>query len=83
MKNIIISIFIILFIVLLLNTIIVKSKCIRVIEGMEGDDTDLSIKERFNKLQERVKKLQSQIESAEKSNQENSDQIVKIKKVNK
>jgi hypothetical protein len=83
MKNIIISIFIILFIVLLLNTIIVKSKCIRVIEGMEGDDTDLSIKERFNKLQERVKKLQSQIESAEKSNQENADQIVKIKKVNK
>jgi len=83
MKNIIISIFIILFIVLLLNTIIVKSKCIRVIEGMEGDDTDLSIKERFNKLQERVKKLQSQIESAEKSKQENADQIVKIKKVNK
>jgi uncharacterized protein YlxW (UPF0749 family) len=83
MKNIIISIFIILFIVLLLNTIIVKSKCIRVIEGMEGDDTDLSIKERFNKLQERVKNLQSQIESAERSNQENADQIVKIKKSNK
>jgi hypothetical protein len=83
MKNIIISIFIILFIVLLLNTILVKSKCIRVIEGMEGDDTDLSIKERFNKLQERVKKLQTQIEYAEKSNQENSDMIVKIKKVNK
>ena len=83
MKNILISIFIILFIVLLLNTLIVKSKCIRVIEGMEGDDSDLSIKERFNKLQERVKNLQTQIESAEKSNQENSDMIVKIKKANK
>jgi uncharacterized protein YlxW (UPF0749 family) len=55
----------------------------RVIEGMEGDDTDLSIKERFKKLQERVKNLQNQIESAEKSNQDNADQIVKIKKVNK
>lgn len=83
MKNIVISIFIILFIVLLLNTIIVKSKCMRVIEGMEGDDTDLSIKERFKKLQERVKNLQNQIESAEKSNQDNADQIVKIKKANK
>lgn len=83
MKNILISIFIILFILLLLNTLISNVKSNKIIEGLEEDDTDLSIKERLKKLQDRVNKIQDQIDSAEKSNEDNIEMIKKIEKLNK
>lgn len=83
MNNIFISIFIILFIVLLLHGVIIKIRRNNLIEGFEDDDEDLSIKDRFKKLQNRVNQLQNNIESAEKSNNNNKDEIFKIKKENK
>jgi uncharacterized protein YlxW (UPF0749 family) len=83
MKNILIGIFIILFILLLLNTLISNVKSNKIIEGLEEDDTDLSIKERLKKLQDRVNKIQDQIDSAEKSNEDNIEMIKKMEKVNK
>lgn len=83
MNNIFISIFIILFIVLVLNAVMLKTRCNNLVEGFEEDDENLSMKERFNKLQKRVNELQNRIESAENSNNENKEQILKVKKANK
>ena len=83
MNNIFISIFIILFIVLLLHAVMLKTRCNNLVEGFEEDDENLNIKERFKKLQNRVNELQNRIESAEKSNNDNKEQIIKIKKANK
>jgi uncharacterized protein YlxW (UPF0749 family) len=83
MNNIFISIFIILFIILLLHAVIIKTRRKNLIEGFEDDDEDLSIKDRFKKLQNRMNQLQNRIESAEKSNNDNKDDIFKIKKANK
>jgi uncharacterized protein YlxW (UPF0749 family) len=83
MNNIFISIFIILFIILLLHGVIIKTTRNNLIEGFEDDDENLSIKDRFKKLQNRVNQLQNKIESAEKSNNDNKDEIFKIKKENK
>ena len=72
MENIIVIIFIVLFSFMLLNSIYVKATCNRLIEGMEQDDTELDMKERFKKLEDKVNKIQEQIAEADKSNEENA-----------
>lgn len=94
MKNIPIVIFIILFSIILLNSIYLKISCNTTIEGLEtkntdktssnansntNDDDDDDIKQRFNKLQERVNKIQDQIVDAEKSNNENAQTLTQLK----
>jgi len=66
MKNIFIIIFIVLFSFMLLNSIYVKAKCNRLIEGLEQDTSELDIKERFKKLEDKVNKIQEKIADAEK-----------------
>jgi preprotein translocase subunit Sec63 len=66
MKNILIIIFIVLFSFMLLNSIYVKAKCNRLIEGLEQDTSELDIKERFKKLEDKVNKIQEKIADAEK-----------------
>jgi hypothetical protein len=80
MKNIVIIIFIVLFSFILLNSIYVKATCNRLIEGLEQDDTDLDMKERFKKLEDKVNKIQEQIVQAEKTNEENAQNIKQLKK---
>jgi uncharacterized protein YdcH (DUF465 family) len=80
MKNILIIIFIVLFSFILLNSIYVKATCNRLIEGLEQDDTDLDMKERFKKLEDKVNKIQEQIVQAEKTNEENAQNIKQLKK---
>ena len=78
MKNIVIIIFIVLFSFILLNSIYVRATCNRLIEGMEQDDTDLDMKERFKKLEDKLNKIQEQIVEAEKTNEENAQNIIQI-----
>jgi predicted Holliday junction resolvase-like endonuclease len=80
MKNIVIIIFIVLFSFILLNSIYVRATCNRLIEGMEQDDTDLDMKERFKKLEDKLNKIQEQIVEAEKTNEENAQNIKQLKK---
>lgn len=80
MKNILIIIFIVLFSFILLNSIYVKATCNRLIEGLEQDDADLDMKERFKKLEDKVNKIQEQIVQAEKTNEENAQNIKQLKK---
>ena len=79
MKNIVIIIFIVLFSFILLNSIYVRATCNRLIEGMEQDDTDLDMKERFKKLEDKLNKIQEQIVEAEKTNEENARNIKQLK----
>lgn len=91
MKNIPIVIFIILFSIILLNSLYLKISCNATIEGLEtkntdktnsntnDDDDDEDIKQRFNKLQEKVNKIQDQIIDAEKSNNENAQTLTQLK----
>jgi uncharacterized protein YdcH (DUF465 family) len=72
--------FIVLFSFILLHSIYVKATCNRLIEGMVQDDTDLDIKERFKKLEDKVNKIQDQIVEAEKTNQDNAENIKELKK---
>ena len=51
---------------MLLNSIYVKAKCNRLIEGLEQDTSELDIKERFKKLEDKVNKIQEKIADAEK-----------------
>ena len=80
MKNILIIIFIVLFSFILLHSIYVKATCNRLIEGMVQDDADLDIKERFKKLEDKVNKIQEQIVNAEKTNEDNAENIIELKK---
>ena len=80
MKNIVMIIFIVLFSFILLNSIYVRATCNRLIEGMEQDDTDLDMKERFKKLEDKLNKIQEQIVEAEKTNEENARNIKQLKK---
>lgn len=95
MKNIPILIFIILFSLILLNSLYLKISCNTTIEGLETKNTDNKsnsnsnskddgededIKQRFNKLQEKVNKIQDQLVDAEKSNNENAQTLKKLKK---
>jgi len=80
MKNIPIIIFIVLFSFILLHSIYVKATCNRLIEGLEsGSGADMSMDERFKKLEDRVNKMQEQIVEAEKSNQENAETLRSLK----
>ena len=65
---------------MLLNSIYVKATCNRLIEGMVQDDADLDIKERFKKLEDKVNKIQEQIVNAEKTNEDNAENIIELKK---
>jgi hypothetical protein len=80
MKNILIIMFIVLFSFILLHSIYVKATCNRLIEGMVQDDADLDIKERFKKLEDKVNKIQEQIVNAEKTNEDNAENIIELKK---
>ena len=80
MENILVIIFIVLFSFILLNTIYVKATCNRLIEGMEQDDTELDMKERFKKLEDKVNKIQEQLAEADKSNEENAQNLKQLKK---
>jgi uncharacterized protein YlxW (UPF0749 family) len=81
MKSILITIFITLFSLILLNAIYLKISCNRIVEGLDQDDTDLDVKERLKKLQERVNKIQDQIEEAEKTNEDNAQSLKKLKSI--
>jgi uncharacterized protein YdcH (DUF465 family) len=72
--------FIVLFSFILLHSIYVKATCNRLIEGMVQDDADLDIKERFKKLEDKVNKIQEQIVNAEKTNEDNAENIIELKK---
>lgn len=65
---------------MLLNSIYVKATCNRLIEGMEQDDTELDMKERFKKLEDKVNKIQEQLAEADKSNEENAQNLKQLKK---
>ena len=84
MKNIPILIFIILFSLILLNSLYLKISCNTTIEGLEtkntDNDEDADIKQRFNKLQDKVNKIQDQLVDAEKSNNENAQTLKQLKK---
>lgn len=64
---------------MLLNSIYVKATCNRLIEGMEQDDTELDMKERFKKLEDKVNKIQEQLAEADKSNEENAQNLKQLK----
>jgi hypothetical protein len=96
MKNIPTVIFIILFSFILLNSLYLKLSCNAIIEGLETkktdksnanantnnneDDNDEDINQRFNKLQDKVNKIQDQLVDAEKSNNENAQTLKQLKK---
>lgn len=96
MKNIPTVIFIILFSFILLNSLYLKLSCNAKIEGLETkktdksnanantnnneDDNDEDINQRFNKLQDKVNKIQDQLVDAEKSNNENAQTLKQLKK---
>jgi hypothetical protein len=86
MKNIPIIIFIVLFSFILIHSIYVKARCNRLIEGLESsgsadteDTADMSMNDRFKKLESRVNKMQEQIVKAEKMNEENAETLKKLK----
>ena len=65
---------------MLLNSIYVKATCNRLIEGMEQDDTELDMKKRFKELEDKVNKIQEQLVEADKSNEENAQNLKQLKK---
>jgi hypothetical protein len=81
MENILVIIFIVLFSFMLLNSIYVKATCNRLIEGMEQDDTELDMKKRFKTLEDKVNKIQEQLAGAEKSNEENAQNLKQLKNI--
>jgi len=79
MKNIPIIIFIVLFSFILLHSIYVRATCNRLIEGLESGSADMTMNERFKKLEDRVNKMQDEIVKAEKANQENAETLKSLK----
>ena len=80
MKNIPIIIFIVLFSFILLHSIYVRATCNRLVEGLEsGSGADMTMNERFKKLEDRVNKMQDEIVKAEKANQENAQTLKSLK----
>jgi hypothetical protein len=80
MKNIPIIIFIVLFSFILLHSIYVRATCNRLVEGLEsGSGADMTMDERFKKLEDRVNKMQDEIVKAEKANQENAQTLKSLK----
>ena len=80
MKNIPIIIFIVLFSFILLHSIYIRATCNRLVEGLEsGGGADMTMDERFKKLEDRVNKMQDEIVKAEKANQENAETLKSLK----
>ncbi len=79
MKNIPIIIFIVLFSFILLHSIYVRATCNRLVEGLESGSADMTMDERFKKLEDRVNKMQDEIVKAEKANQENAETLKSLK----
>ena len=79
MKNIPIIIFIVLFSFILLHSIYVRATCNRLVEGLESGSADMSMDERFKKLEDRVNKMQDEIVKAEKANDENAKTLKSLK----
>jgi len=75
MKNILVIIFIVLFSFMLLNSIYVKVKCNRLIEGLEQDNSELDINERFKKLEDKINKIQEQVDEARQMNENNAETL--------
>ena len=80
MKNILVIIFIVLFGFMLLNSIYVKVKCNRLIEGLEQDNSELDMNERFKKLEDKINKIQEQIVEAQQTNENNAETLKTLKK---
>ena len=78
MKNIPLIIFIVLFSFILLHSIYVRARCNRLIEGLESGSADMSMDDRFKKLEDRMNKIQEQIVEAEKTNEENAQTLKKL-----
>jgi predicted Holliday junction resolvase-like endonuclease len=78
MKNIPLIIFIVLFSFILLHSIYVRARCNRLIEGLESGSADMSMDDRFKKLEDRMNKMQEQIVEAEKTNEENAKTLKKL-----
>jgi hypothetical protein len=58
----------------------VRATCNRFIEGLEsGSGADMTMNERFKKLEDRVNKMQDEIVKAEKANQENAETLKSLK----
>ncbi len=79
MKNILIIIFIVLFSFMLLNSIYVKVKCNRHIEGLQQDNSELDMNERFKKIEDKVNKIQEQIVEAQQMNESNAQTLKSLK----
>ncbi len=79
MKNILIIIFIVLFSFMLLNSIYVKVKCNRHIEGLQQDNSELDMNERFKKIEDKVNKIQEQIVEAQQMNESNAQTLKALK----
>ena len=79
MKNIPIIIFILLFSFILLHSIYLRATCNRLVEGLESGSADMTMDERFKKLEDRVNKMQDEIVKAEKANQENAETLKSLK----
>ena len=60
---------------MLLNSIYVKVKCNRLIEGLEQDNSELDINERFKKLEDKINKIQEQVDEARKTNENNAETL--------
>jgi len=80
MKNILLIIIFIVFSFMLLNSIYVKVKCNRLIEGLEQDNSELDINERFKKLEDKINKIQEQIVEAQQTNENNAETLKTLKK---
>jgi uncharacterized protein YdcH (DUF465 family) len=65
---------------MLLNSIYVKVKCNRLIEGLEQDNSELDINERFKKLEDKINKIQEQIVEAQQTNENNAETLKTLKK---
>ena len=80
MKNILVIIFIVLFSFMLLNSIYVKVRCNRLIEGLQQDNSELDINERFKKLEDKINKIQEQVVEAQQTNENNAETLKTLKK---
>ena len=64
---------------MLLNSIYVKVKCNRLIEGLEQDNSELDINERFKKLEDKINKIQEQVVEAQQTNENNAETLKTLK----
>jgi hypothetical protein len=65
---------------MLLNSIYVKVTCNRLIEGLQQDNSELDINERFKKLEDKINKIQEQVVEAQQTNENNAETLKTLKK---